>query len=165
MADPKLIVDAMLGRLARWLRILDLDVVYDADLEDADLVARALREDRWILTRDRRLIARRRARKHLLIESERVEEQMVQVVRELGLPIRRRRLFGRCLICNEPLDKLAPATARQRVPAFVARTQNRFRQCPSCHRIYWPATHVYRMVQKLAEVEAASAPREQKPHG
>ena len=77
---PKLIADAMLGALARWLRALDLDVAYEPDIDDAELVEKAVAEDRVILTRDRRLTERRLARNHLLIRSEVVEEQVRQVL-------------------------------------------------------------------------------------
>lgn len=45
----------MLGRLARWLRVLGYDTLYDDAIEDADLVRRAIADGRFVLTRDRRL--------------------------------------------------------------------------------------------------------------
>ena len=39
-----MIADAMLGALARWLRILGLDVAYDPALDDPGLVERAVAE-------------------------------------------------------------------------------------------------------------------------
>ncbi len=146
----KLIADAMLGALARWLRILGLDVAYDARLEDAELVARAVAEDRTILTRDRRLVQRRLARRHLLIRSENVEEQVRQVLDELGIDPSEGAPLGRCLRCNTPLVDLPAEEARTRVPPYVAHTQERFRHCPDCGRIYWQATHTERMRRRLA---------------
>lgn len=142
---PKLIADAMLGALARWLRALDLDVVYDPALDDPDLVALAVAEERTILTRDRRLVERRLARNHLLICSDRVQEQVRQVLTELGIRPDPARLLGRCLRCNLPLAPIAAEVARARVPPWVARTQDEFRACPGCGRIYWRGTHVERM--------------------
>jgi uncharacterized protein with PIN domain len=139
----------MLGSLARWLRILGYDVVYDSALEDAALVDRAVSEGRIILTRDRQLVERKRARNHLLVDSERLDEQILQVLGECGETIDRDRLFGRCLRCNEPLTELPLDTAVRRVPSYVARTQKRFRCCPACDRIYWRATHVERMLARL----------------
>jgi uncharacterized protein with PIN domain len=51
-----------------------------------------------------------------------------------------------------PLD---PEAARPRVPPFVARTQERFRGCPACGRIYWAATHAARMRERLAAMGVA----------
>jgi uncharacterized protein with PIN domain len=142
----------MLGALARWLRLLDLDVAYDPALDDPELVDRAVAEDRVILTRDRRLTERRLARNHLLIRSEVVDEQVRQVLRELGVVPDPERLLRRCPVCNTPLQPLAVDEARARVPPWVARTQTEFRGCPGCGRVYWRGTHVQRMHRRLAEI-------------
>jgi hypothetical protein len=140
----------MLGGLARWLRVLGLDVAYQPELHDAELVRRAVAEERVILTRDRKLVERRAARSHLLIASERVEAQVQQVLRELRVEVAAARLLTRCLRCNQPLRELPREEAIARVPPFVARTQARFRECPGCGRVYWPATHVARIRARLA---------------
>lgn len=148
--SAKLIADAMLGGLARWLRVLGVDVAHDPGWDDAELVERAVAEGRTILTRDRRLILRRAARDHLLIRSGDLGEQLAQVFVDLELRPDPGGLFGRCLRCNAPLAPLAPELAATRVPEFVARTQREFRECPRCRRVYWPATHVRRMRERLA---------------
>jgi hypothetical protein len=94
-SPPKLIADAMLGALARWLRALDLDVAYDPALDDAELVARAVAEGRTILTRDRRLIQRRLARDHLLIRSDASWAAACAAIRRWS----RWRLHGRTPAC------------------------------------------------------------------
>lgn len=146
---PKLIADAMLGGLARWLRVLGLDTAFDPALDDPELVDRALAEERLILTRDRRLIERRRAWNHLLVRSEMVDEQVAQVLGELGVEPEPEALFSRCLRCNAPLLEIPPEEAAREVPPYVARTQERFRRCPACGRIYWRATHARRMLLRL----------------
>jgi uncharacterized protein len=149
-AEPRLFADAMLGGLARWLRTLGLDVAYDPALDDAELVALAAREGRVILTRDRKLVERRLARRHLLIASDQVGEQLRQVLGELAIGVDPGHVLSRCLRCNAPLVALPAALALPRVPPYVARTQRQFRECPSCRRVYWPATHAARMRQRLA---------------
>lgn len=152
MLPRKLIADAMLGALVRWLRALDLDVFFDPGLDDPEIVELAVAEDRTILTRDRRLTERRAARNHLLIRSGVVEEQVRQVLDELELTPDPSRLFRRCLRCNLPLQPLAAEAARSRVPPFIARTQEAFRACPGCSRVYWRGTHVRRMERWLEGV-------------
>ena len=72
-------------------------------------------------------------------------ERVVVVV-----PVRNEeRLLGRCLRCNQPLLEIDPEEARSRVPPWVARTQQEFRCCPECGRIYWPGTHASRMRERL----------------
>ena len=146
---PKLFADAMLGALARWLRALDLDVAYDPSLDDPALVDFAVAEGRTILTRDRRLTERRLARNHILIRSDDVAEQVRQVVETLGVTPDPGRLLGRCLRCNQPLVEIDAEAARARVPPWVARTQEEFRLCPECGRIYWPGTHASRIRERL----------------
>ena len=148
-AEPCFLADAMLAGLARWLRVLGLDCAYDPALGDAELVAAAHAGERWILTRDRKLVERRLARRHLLVDSDEVPAQLRQVLQHFALRVDADRLLSRCLRCNTPLVELDPAGARGRVPPFVALTQERFRECPGCGRVYWRATHVERMRQRL----------------
>jgi uncharacterized protein with PIN domain len=102
-----------------------------------------------ILTRDRRLVERRLARNHLLIRSDVVEEQVRQVLEELGIRPDPGRLLGRCLRCNVLTEPMPAADARAVVPPWVARTQDEYRACPVCGRIYWSGTHAERMRKKL----------------
>ncbi len=145
----------MLGTLARWLRAVGHDVLYEAHIEDGELVERAAAERRVILTRDRRLVERRLATDYLLIASDDVERQLLQVLDELDLGRRAVRPFGRCLDCNTPLVALTAEAASPRVPPYVARTQRRFRLCTACDRVYWRATHVTRMRARLEDLGIA----------
>ncbi len=140
----------MLGTLAKWLRILGYDTLFQPELNDHQLVRLARAEDRVLLTRDREL-ARRRGVRVLLVDSEYLDDQVVQVLSEFGLSARRS--FSRCPVCNEPLVAIDRQTARARVPAYVARTQETFKVCPACQRVYWRGTHWQRMADRLARFE------------
>ena len=139
---PGLLVDAMLGKLARWLRLLGYDAVYWRDGSDAELAAWARAEGRLIITRDHEL-AGRRGVKALLITSETLEEQVTQVREALGsrLCIQRPSPLTRCPECNGELADLPRGLASGLVPAYVWHTQEAFRRCPDCGRIYWKGTH------------------------
>lgn len=152
-AAPRLLADAMLGALARWLRVLGLDTAYDPRWDDPQLAELAAQEDRTLLTRDRRLVQRRLVRdRHLLVSSGVVDRQVRQVLDELGLEPTADDLFSRCLRCNTPLAPADPEEARRHVPPFVARTHDVFHRCPGCRRIYWRASHVRRMRKRLARM-------------
>jgi len=150
----KFFADCMLGTLAKWLIILGHDVRYEAKIEDGALVTLAAREKRTILTRDRRLVKRRAARDHVLIRSQDLERQIRQVLDERRLPVRSDRLFRRCVRCNRPTRIVSRETVRDHVPPYVFKTQRRFARCPSCSRIYWHATHVTGMLERLRKQPA-----------
>ena len=150
-APPRFAVDAMLGRLARWLRVLGLDATWTADVADAALVRHALAEERWILTRDRGLPEEWRVPRLLLVASERPLEQLREVVDAFDLR-ERVRLFARCTRCNAPIEPLSAALAAPHVPAGVRDRNERFWRCPGCGRIYWEGSHVDRMRSTLAEL-------------
>ena len=139
----------MLGTLAKWLRILGYDTLFDPDLDDHQLVRLARAEGRVLLTRDREL-ARRRGVRTLLIASQDLEAQIAQVLSDLDLEPAP--TLSRCLVCNEPLQPLDREAARQRVPPYVAQTQNAFKICPACQRVYWAGTHRRRMQERLDRI-------------
>ncbi len=144
--SQNLLADGMLGRLARWLRILGYDTAFDPQADDWTLVRRARAEARLLLTRDRQL-ANRRGTPALLIESEELADQVQQVVATVGPPPEG--AFTRCPVCNERLASLSREAARERVPPHVYRTQQEFRLCPACNRVYWRGTHWQRMREAL----------------
>ncbi|MEE8111479.1 MAG: Mut7-C RNAse domain-containing protein, partial [Acidobacteriota bacterium] len=78
----RFVVDCMLGSLAKWLKILGLDTRYDPALDDDDLVEIADRQDRILVTRDSRLVRRRRLREPIFIVSQDLHDQIRQVLRE-----------------------------------------------------------------------------------
>ena len=139
----------MLGRLARWLRILGHDVAYFRRIEDAELVSLAQKERRILLTRDTRLVQRRAARGALLIRSHLLDEQLREMFLWNGDALLAPGLCRRCLECNEATIPVSKPSVKERVPAYVFKTQSRFRECPSCHRLYWKATHVRDMLLRL----------------
>jgi hypothetical protein len=145
---PPLLADAMLGKLARWLRLLGYDTVYMHD-EDIAIAYRARAEGRVLLTRDREL-AKRRGLETVLVEAQQLEPQLAQVVGEVGRPPAE--ALPRCMECNAPLEEITREEARPHVPPYVARTQHEFRRCPKCGRITWPGTHWEGIRQRLDRV-------------
>ncbi len=139
----------MLGRLARWLRVLGYDTLYSSELDDPELAERALAEDRILLTRDREL-SKRRGLQVLLLQDDQIEGQLREVVN--GLKLKTNDAFSRCIQCNLVLEEIDKETARPHVPPFVYTTYDRFRRCPRCERVYWRGTHWARM---LATLESA----------
>ncbi len=136
----------MLGRLAKWLRLLGYDTRYDNSADDVALLRIAQAEDRVLLTRDRAL-ARQRGVRAIWIESQDLPAQIRQVQADIGPPPDGS--LTRCAVCNARLEAIDRADVEARVPRYVFQTQDDFWHCPQCHRVYWAATHVERMQEIL----------------
>jgi hypothetical protein len=148
---PRFAVDVMLGRLARWLRVLGLDATWTADIADAALVRHALDEERWLLTRDRALPAEWRVPRIHLVASELPLEQLREIIDVFALRSEVQ-LFARCTRCNAPIEALPRALAATHVPPRVLARNERFWRCPGCERIYWEGSHVDRMRRTVERV-------------
>ncbi len=147
MTDPRFIADVMVGKLARWLRVLGFDVAYSNKYEDDEIIRIARAENRIILTRDTRLAARRHNSQCLLIESGDYEAQIQQVLGSFDL--KDFNVFSRCLECNTPLEDVDKEAVFEKIPPYVYLTQDRFAMCPSCGRIYWHGTHADKMLKRI----------------
>jgi uncharacterized protein with PIN domain len=138
----------MLGKLAKWLKILGFDAVFFSKIEDEELIAIAEKETRILLTRDTGMINRARGSSTLFIESENWREQVKQVLNHFDL-------WGdvkpnsRCLECNYPLKEISKNRAKNLVTPFVYKTADTFALCPSCERVFWRGTHFKDMEFKI----------------
>ncbi len=151
---PQFIVDSMLGRLARWLRILGFDTWYFREIEDRELVKIHGETGRILLTRDTRLVERRGIGRHVLVDSDRWQAQLRQVVRALSLDVRQERMLTRCLLCNRPLERMRPEEAFGRIPDYVAGSTSMFCACKSCGKVYWAGTHRKRMDEVISRLRS-----------
>lgn len=147
----KFIADAMLGRLAKWLRILGYDVVYEPSILDDDLIAKALNGRRIILTMDRKLTERKSAKNSLYIKSNDYKEQLKQVITHYNIDYKSN-IFTRCLPCNEPLYYIDKGKIKDKVPPYVYSTQDIFYICQQCSRLYWSGTHRRKILEKLNKI-------------
>jgi uncharacterized protein with PIN domain len=139
----------MLGRLARWLRVLGMDTAYKPAVPDPVLVSWARAEQRILLTRDRTLVAELRPLGAVLVEPDVPLLQLRQVVAQVGVapPVE---LFTRCLVCNAELQSASPEDIDTRIPAASRELPGPVRCCPTCSRVYWPGSHARRMRAALA---------------
>src|SRR5437867_5165949 len=146
MPAPRFVADVMVGKLARWLRILGYDALYNNRFEDTEILRIARTEDRVILTRDVELHSRGGSRS-LLVHDDDYESQVRQVISALGLTDFT--LFSRCAECNTPLIDTDREAVFLKVPPYVYLTQEHFSICPACDRVYWRGTHVEGIAAKM----------------
>lgn len=147
----KFIVDCMLGKLAKWLKILGFDAVFFSKIEDSELLILAQKEGRILLTRDNGLIEKSSNIQTLFIESENWNAQVEQVLDEYEL-WQYIQPYSRCIECNVRLKSLPKSRARNLVTPFVFAQANAFAICPTCGRIFWKGTHHEDMEGKIDEI-------------
>ena len=144
--------DNMLGRLAKWLRLLGYDTAYKNEIDDWELLSACRREGRVLLTCDSGIVKRWQVRrgwvKAVLLKSNGTEEQLRELATALGLAPAG---GARCSVCNLRLETLPRTDARNMVPLYVYETQADFHTCTGCRRVYWKATH-WREIEKMRSV-------------
>ncbi len=147
----KFIADRTLGKLARKLRVLGLDVVYwgGGNLEEAFKKART--EDRVLLTRSRKIHGKSGDLQAVAVDANDPREQVREVLAKLHLEPPAEKFFSRCLVCNQELHPIPKEEAEKKVPDFIYRSYDSFHICPRCHRLYWPGTHLERMKEEMEE--------------
>ncbi len=145
---PKFYLDAMLGRLAKWLRVLGYDAVCRRIFDQTP--PSCLEEGRILLTRHKKRSERLKGA--LFINENRVGKQLAELRRKLGMAPNRSQWFSRCLLCNSPLEGPSEEQIRANVPDYVCQTNlANIRFCPACGRFYWPGTHRKRMQEQLLQ--------------
>lgn len=148
---PKFLCDAMLGTLARWLRFFGFDAAFDdPGIDDRELARRAQHGGRWLLTRDRELASV--GPRTMMIRSEALEGQLVEVFARLGLQPEATLEHARCGECNGALADVARESVVSLVPPHVAATAERFRRCEGCGRVYWPGSHGERILERMRDI-------------
>lgn len=152
-SSPKFLADENVGKLCKWLRILGYDVAYYSPISDSELVRKALKEERTILTRDGRLIERKLARKFLLLTSHDPMEQLYEVISKFKLQPSKELLLSRCIKCNILISPVEKSEVLNFIPPYVYETQDNFYRCPKCQKIYWSGNHVTEALSKLSNLK------------
>jgi len=147
------VADGHLGKLVRDLRLLGIDVAYDSAAEDRQLVEIASRDNRALLTRDRRLLMYAAVQHGCYLRSQDPLEQTVEVVRrfDLGsifLP------FSRCLRCNALLETIEKERVIGQLEPLTKIYYNEFRRCTGCGQVYWSGSHFTKLQKRLEQIRA-----------
>lgn len=141
---PRFVADHMLGSLARWLRIMGYDTVYDKSLDDPGIANLARAESRFILTRDRELAKEPGA---LMIEADDLDSQLKAIAEKYGLKFHDDLI--RCSSCNGELADLDKAQAKESVPEGAFENNERFWKCSKCGKVYWKGTHWHGIMDRF----------------
>jgi len=146
----KFICDIMLGKLAKYLRIMGMDTSYSSSSSLSQIIAASAAEQRTVLTRRTGQLLSEQQASSYFIQSNYSYEQLQNVISHFNLQPDSSCFFTRCLLCNELLTAIEKAAVAENVPDYVFSTINDFSQCPCCRKIYWKGTHHHNMMQRLS---------------
>lgn len=148
--EKKFIVDAMLGRLSRWMLLLGYDVIFFRGQTDNELLDKAHEEGRIIITRDTHLVEEHPRREMLLIRSTQFWEQLRQVVEAFPMTFRQT-LLTRCSSCNVLVERVDLDAMRGDIPPKARERATELYRCPRCGHLYWDGTHPVHIMKQLKE--------------
>ena len=147
---PLFIVDAMLGKLAKKLRLLGYDSLYSSNMDDDKIIQLAKNENRILLTKDVPLCHKAKKQQFLAVQITSDDEI------EQFLEINENANFGkctvgggssRCPVCNGELQHIEKNDVSEKVPAGVFENMKDFWKCTKCEKIYWEGTHIKNLQQ------------------
>ena len=160
---PCFVLDSHLGKLARYLRLLGFDCLYDRQMDEPELAALAGAAPRRILlSRDRGLLQRSAVTHGHLVRATDPEQQALEVLRRFDLA-GVAQPFRRCSRCNGLVRDTGREFVRGRVPADVWARFETFSCCESCHRVCWHGSHYARLQGIISRLLQAAAERDDGP--
>ena len=144
----RLLVDAMCGRLATYLRMCGYDAAYalDRGVETDDAVAAlARREERLLVTRDRALADRAGG---VRLDSRDITEQLREL-RDRGFALALDEP-ARCARCN---GELVPVGDGATTPDYAPDPgERRVWRCGDCGQCFWMGSHWDDVARRLADL-------------
>ncbi|MEK0318098.1 MAG: Mut7-C RNAse domain-containing protein [Nitrosopumilus sp.] len=152
---PIFLVDAMLGNIAKKLRLLGYDSKYSSDSKDDELILKAKNENRILLTKDEPLLkkAEKQAVSVIHIKNDTELKQLVQIFKNSKLS--KVVVSGnttRCTECNGELVTIEKDRVMDKVPKGVLEKIDNFWNCTNCNKIYWEGTHIERLQKFVDEL-------------
>ncbi len=140
----RFVADVHLGSLARYLRLLGFDTIWERDLADETIVQIARDEQRIILTRDKGILKNGRVTHGYWLRNTDPPRQLDEVIRAIDLA-RDIEPYTRCMECNGEIQPVERSAVVHSVPLQVFLVYREFRQCRRCHRVYWKGSHLRRL--------------------
>lgn len=145
---PTFVVDRMLGGLAKWLRVVGFDTLYDRLYKKESLITISRQTNRIIVTRDTWFKSQPNINSIVLHDNYTIG-QLKELFKEHNIMPDPEKFFSRCIVCNSELINATKDQVKNKVPAFVLSSHDAFSQCPVCNRIFWGGTHKENMLKTL----------------
>jgi uncharacterized protein with PIN domain len=153
LRETTFILDVHLGKLARLLRMLGFDALYSNEYHDAEIIERAIRDKRIILTRDRGILKTKVVTHGYWIRSAVAREQVYEVLKRFD-GFSQVRPFHRCIPCNGVIERIDTSIIISRIPPKTAQYYDEFSQCSTCKQVYWKGPHYQKMYAFIQELMA-----------
>jgi uncharacterized protein len=154
LREPRFVLDVHLGKLARYMRMLGFDVLYENTYSDDELVEISVNGKRTILTRDLRLLMRKEVTRGYWIRHQMINDQLKEVMERLDLTTLVS-CYSRCTACNGILLEADESKAKELLPDHVFYPQTKFYRCTSCGHLYWNGSHCERFEERMRNSEIA----------
>jgi len=151
LRETKFILDAHLGKLATYLRLIGFDTLYRTDCQALELARISGAQSRILLTKDRTLIKRNPVTHGYCVRSRRPRDQLIEVVKRFDL-LDSLEPFKRCLSCSCLLRSVEIEKIAHRLPANARSRSDEFTTCVGCKRLYRQGYHYQRMCEFLKKV-------------
>jgi len=149
------ICDEGLGKLAKQLRMLGMDVLYKKDPDEfKEMINNPQNQNRIILSRNKRLVNSLRKQYFFYIAHSDPYSQLKNLFHMFSLT-RQINPFSRCMDCNNNLKALLKKDVKGKVPPKVFKLHDEFSYCSSCMKIYWKGTHYEQMSKRARRLLAA----------
>ncbi|NLF89705.1 hypothetical protein GX563_12930 [Candidatus Bathyarchaeota archaeon] len=151
----KFLADGMLGKLARWLRMLGQDVLYNTRLGDNELLGLAKAEGRVLLTRDFELYRRAigRGLECFYVDGKQESDQLSGVAKRYGLELEIDMDKSHCPLCNTKLESAQKEQLKDKLEPNTYRYYDRFWRCPNCGQVYWQGAHWKQISNTLTQAQ------------
>lgn len=149
LRKPKFVLDTHLGKLAKYLRLLGFDTLYEHDYEDAQIIAISVAEKRAILTGDIGILKNNAVTHGQWIRSSNAREQVCEVLERFDLSSCMKP-FTRCTVCNGMIRPVPKETVADRLEPRTLHCYDEFYRCASCGKVYWKGSHYQRMKDFVA---------------
>jgi len=149
----KFIIDGMLGKLTRWLRMLGHDVKYSRSLNDEQLIEIAKSERRILLTRDLELYRQATVQgiNAFFVERTTEAKKLADLAKRFSLKLEFDVTVSRCPKCNTRIKPIPKEKIIGKIHETTASYYDEFWECPGCKQIYWQGAHWDRIQATLSE--------------
>jgi uncharacterized protein with PIN domain len=154
-SKPTFLADAMLGSIARKLRIFGFDTLYVAHTHDDEILKIGIAENRIILTCDKELFKRilKREAHSILLQGSNDLKDIVHILSKCGIAsLHFQSTDSRCAVCNGLLIKKKPSDVIKDVHSNVLKRQKQFYKCSNCKKIYWEGSHLTHIQQTVKSI-------------